>query len=84
MFAKLKSPVFIDSVVFEFTDPANESIRAVLKNEEGSICSSLDTTVPTGLKMYKWNGLDNLPYGVYTLEYSQGEEEHRVRMVKRI
>ena len=84
MFARLKSPVFIDSVVFEFTQPANETIRAVLKNEEGSICGSLDTTVPSGLKMFKWNGLDDLPYGVYTLEYSQGEEEHRVRLVKRI
>lgn len=84
MFARLKSPVFIDSVVFEFTHPANETIRAVLKNEEGSICGSLDTTIPSGLKMFKWNGLDDLPYGVYTLEYSQGEEEHRVRLVKRI
>jgi len=84
MFAKLKSPVFIDSVVFEFTHPANDSIRAVLKNEQGCICSSLDTTVPSGLTMYKWNGLNDLPYGVYTLEFSQGEEEHRVRMVKRI
>jgi hypothetical protein len=34
--------------------------------------------------MYKWNGLNDLPYGVYTLEFSQGEEEHRVRMVKRV
>jgi hypothetical protein len=84
MFAKLKSPVFIDTVVFEFTNPANNSIRAVLKNEEGSICSSLDTIVPTGLCMYKWNGLNDLPYGVYTLEFSEGEEEHHIKMVKRI
>jgi hypothetical protein len=84
MFAKLKSPVFIDSVVFEFTQPDNESIRAVLKNEQGFVCSSLEATVPAGLTRYKWNGLNDLPYGVYTLEFSQGEEEHRVRMVKRI
>ena len=84
MFVKLKSPVFIDSVVFEFTQPASDYIRAVLKDEKGSICSSLDTTVPFGLTNYKWNGLNDLPYGVYTLEFSQGDEEHRVRMVKRI
>jgi hypothetical protein len=84
MFSKLKSPVFIDSVVFEFTNPANDPIRAVLINEEGSICSRLDATVPSGLTMYKWNGLNDLPYGVYTLALSQGEEEHRLRLVKRI
>ena len=84
MFYKLKSPVFIDSVVFEFTNPANDSIQAELINEEGSVCSRLDATVPNGLTIYKWNGLNDLPYGVYTLALLQGKEEHRLRLVKRI
>jgi hypothetical protein len=84
MFYKLKSPVFIDSVVFEFTNPANDSIQAELINEEGSVCSRLDATVPSGLTIYKWNGLNDLPYGVYTLALLQGNEEHRLRLVKRV
>jgi hypothetical protein len=85
MFAKLKSPVFIDSVVFEFSDPMEKSIRAVLKDEYGKVQSHLDTNIPDGLKVYRWSGLNDLPYGVYTLEYSQGEDEQHVqRMIKRV
>jgi len=84
MFAKLKSSVFIDFVVFEIPDVADASLNAVLKDEGGSICSKLETTVPKGQKSYRWNGLNDLPYGVYTLELSQGEEEQRHRLVKRI
>lgn len=84
MFARIKSQVFIDSVVFEISDPASNPLRAVLKDEKGSVCGSLEATVPDGHKSYKWIGLNDLPYGVYTLEMMQGEEEHRQRMVKRI
>lgn len=84
MIAKPKSSVFIDFVVFEFPDVANASLHAVLKDEGGSICSKLETTVPLGQKIYRWNGLNDLPYGVYTLELSQGDEAQRHRLVKRI
>ena len=84
MFAKPKFPVFIDTVEFEFLDQFSNNFRAVLKDEYGSICVRLDADVPSGLKSYKWRGLDSLPYGVYTLEYSSGLEEHSQRMVKRI
>ena len=33
---------------------------------------------------YKWNGLDELPYGVYTCELFGGMEEMKMRLVKRI
>jgi len=84
MLARIKSSVFIDSVVFEISDPASHPFRAVLKDDQGSVCSCLEAMVPDGLKSYRWNGLSELPYGVYTLELTQGGMEHQQRMVKRI
>ena len=84
MFAKPKFPVFIDSVVFEFSHSTAASLHAELQNEEGSICSKLDAIIPKGIKSYRWNGLDHLPYGIYTLIFSQGDEQHQMRMVKRV
>ena len=84
MFARIKSSIFIDSVVFEISDPASNPLRAILKDEKGSVCGSLEATVPDGHKSYRWNGLNDLPYGVYTLELIHGGEEHRQRMVKRV
>jgi len=31
-----------------------------------------------------WRGLNNLPYGVYTLELTQGNDEMKMRLVKRV
>jgi hypothetical protein len=31
-----------------------------------------------------WGGLNDLPYGVYTLEISQGQDEMKMRLVKRV
>ena len=85
MFAKLKSPVFIDTVTLEFLCHEPSSLRAVLKNEEGRVCSKMETRVEKDQKIFKWNGLNDLPYGVYTLELSQGEEEQQSeRIIKRI
>ena len=84
MFAKLKSQVFIDTLTFEFTRQDRSSLRAVLKNEEGRVCSKMETQVHEDQKVFKWNGLNDLPYGVYTLELSHGEEEQSERLVKRV
>ncbi|WP_336516314.1 hypothetical protein [Pollutibacter soli] len=84
MIVRPKFPVFIDSVVFEFTQPTSSSLHAELQNEEGSICSKLDTVIPKGIMSYHWSGLDHLPYGIYTLVFSQGGEEHKMQMVKRV
>jgi hypothetical protein len=84
MFAKIKSPVFIDALRLELTAETNSSLKAVLKDEKGSICSSLETTLPRENYEFTWNGLNELPYGVYTLELSQGEDEMRMRLVKRV
>jgi hypothetical protein len=84
MFAKPKSPVFIDSVLFEVDHRSPSSLRAVLKDEAGSIMGRLEAEVPVGQKNYRWNGLNDLPYGVYELEMQHGDEETRMKMVKRI
>ncbi len=84
MFAKIRSSVFIDSVVFEISDQPTHPLRAILKDDKGSVCSKLEATIPKGSKSYRWNGLNDLPYGVYMLELSQGDEELSLRMVKRV
>jgi hypothetical protein len=85
MFAKPKSSVFIDTVVFEVesSDPSCP-LRAVLKDESGCVMSTLSAELPKGKTHYRWNGLNNLPYGIYLLEMQHGEEETSMRMVKRI
>lgn len=84
MLAKLKSLVFIDKLVFELSDATASSLRAVLKDDKGKICSMFETKVEPAQKSFCWNGLNELPYGVYTLELSGGKEEQFMRLVKRI
>lgn len=84
MFATLKTPVFIDSLIFEFNYPAQDPVRAILRDEEGSICSRLDTHIPRGLTSYRWNGLNDLPYGRYTLEILRGGEAQQMKLIKRV
>lgn len=84
MFARLRFPVFIDSVVFDLPEPTSAPLRAVLRDEQGTVCGSLNASIPKGARSYYWRGLNDLPYGVYTLEYHHGEHEQRQRMVKRV
>jgi len=84
MFAKIKSPVFIDALTLELLAPLRSSLKAILRDERGCECSRLETNVPQGDKTLTWKGLNDLPYGVYTLELSQGEDEMKMRLVKRI
>lgn len=85
MLAKPKFPVFINAVVLEldqFERPS--SLHAILKDEKGSVMSSLSTTIEEDQTDINWDGLDNLPYGVYSLELTDGERQARIRMVKRV
>jgi hypothetical protein len=84
MFAKIKSPVFIDALKLELIAGAHSSLRGVLKDDKGSVCSTLEATIPYEQKELTWRGLSDLPYGVYTLELSQGEDAMQMRLVKRI
>jgi hypothetical protein len=84
MIAKLKSPVFIDALTLELVAPLQSSLRAILRDDRGLECSRLETNMPTGQSTLTWKGLNDLPYGVYTLELSQGEDEMKMRLVKRV
>jgi len=85
MFAKVKSTVFIDSLKFELTaPPVNALLKAILRDDQGCVCSTLETRTPTRSNEVIWRGLNNLPYGVYTLELTQGDDEIKMKLVKRI
>jgi hypothetical protein len=84
MFAKVKPTVFIDSLKFELTDHANASLKAILRDDKGFVCSTLEASMPVRNNELVWRGLNNLPYGVYTLELTQGDDEMKMRLVKRV
>jgi hypothetical protein len=84
MIAKIKSSNFIDTLKVELLSCTNHCLKAVLRDEKGSICSELETMLVTDQPEITWKGLNDLPYGVYTLELSQGEDEIRLRIVKRV
>ena len=85
MFAKVKSTVFIDSLKLELTTPPiDTSLRAILRDDQGCVCSTLETKMPVRNNEVIWRGLNNLPYGVYTLELTQGDDELKMKLVKRI
>ena len=85
MFAKIKSSNFIDALQFELIASYNDTaFKGILKDDKGSICSVLERNVSNNQKQIYWPGLNDLPYGRYTLELSQGGEEMRLNLVKRI
>ncbi|MCC7523590.1 MAG: hypothetical protein IT250_02145 [Chitinophagaceae bacterium] len=84
MFAKIKSPTFIDTLIFELNDTTASSLKAVLKDDKGMVCSKFETEVVPAQRSFCWKGLNDLPYGVYTLELSGGKEEQQMRLIKRI
>ena len=80
----MKSPVFIDRLTFEVDQPRQCLLKAVLKDDQGSICGALETEAGTDQQVFNWIGLNDLPYGVYTMEVSRGSDEIKLRIVKRI
>ncbi len=84
MIAKVKSATFIDTLQFELVATSQLLLKAVLRDEKGSVCGQLETTFMQTQPEITWKGLNDLPYGVYTLELSQGDEQVRLRMVKRV
>ncbi len=84
MFLKVKSPVFIDHLTFQVGEPQKAMLRAVLRDDCGIVCSALETEVEKDQSELDWNGLNDLPYGVYTLEISRGQDEMTLRLVKRV
>jgi len=92
MFVKVKSSVFIDALQSVFIDalqlqlnaPKGECLRGVLKDDCGVVCRTLEREIITDKEELTWEGLNDLPYGRYTLELSQGDDEMSLNLVKRV
>ena len=84
MSLKLKSSLFINRLTFEIDHPQQCMLRAVLRDDNGCVCGELEKEIISGLQMIDWDGLDDLPYGEYTLEVSKGADEMTLKLVKRI
>ena len=84
MFAKVKSSVFIDALQLQLTAPKGNCLRGVLKDDTGSICRTIEKDIDTEKEELIWSGLNDLPYGRYTLELSHGDDEMKMNLVKRV
>lgn len=84
MFVKVKSSVFIDELHFQLSMPMGNSLRGVLKDERGFVCRTMEKKVANVPEALTWDGLNDLPYGKYTLELSHEEEEMKLNLVKRV
>ncbi|MBL7733053.1 MAG: hypothetical protein JNM88_17920 [Chitinophagaceae bacterium] len=84
MFAKVRSSNFIDALQLQLSTPSGCCLRAVLKDDKGCVCRSIEKDIDTGYRELTWSGLNDLPYGRYTLELSQGSDEMKLSLVKRI
>jgi len=84
MFAKVKSSVFIDAVQLQLNTPKGNCLRGVLRDDKGSICRTIEKDIDNDRGELTWTGLNDLPYGRYTLELSQGDDEMKMNLVKRV
>jgi len=84
MIAKIKPSIFIDALQLELSSLKGKFLKGVLKDDNGSVCSVLERNISREQEKLTWTGLSDLPYGKYTIELSQGDEEVRMNLVKRI
>jgi hypothetical protein len=84
MFAKIKPSIFIDALQLELTALKGNLLKGVLKDDSGSVCSVLEKDISKDKEKVTWTGLNHLPYGKYTIELSQGEDEMKMNLVKRV
>jgi hypothetical protein len=84
MFAKVMPSNFIDALKLQLFATKGNILRAILKDDKGSICSVLEKSIKSDEKEFTWTGLNDLPYGKYTLELSQGDDEMSLNLVKRV
>ena len=83
MFAKIKPSIFIDALQLELSARTGNFLRGVLRDDQGSICSTLEKDIMKENEQFTWTGLNDLPYGKYTIELSQGEDEMKMNLIKR-
>lgn len=84
MFAKIKSSNFIDALRLQLTALKGNRLRGVLKDERGNVCRTMEKNIAHEKEELTWGGLNDLPYGRYTLELSHGEDELKLNLVKRV
>jgi hypothetical protein len=84
MLLKLKSNIFIDRLTMEVNIAEPCLLKVVLRDDAGLVCSTTETAVDKQPQVFNWNGLNDLPYGVYFLEVRNGEDETKMRLVKRV
>lgn len=84
MFAKIKSSVFIDALKLELQVPAGGCVRGVLRDDAGVVCRTIRKEVKFEKEELTLGGLNDLPYGRYTLELSEGEDAMKMQLVKRV
>jgi hypothetical protein len=84
MLARTKTFSFIDKLTLELEEATQGLLQVVLKSEDGKICCKTEKKIGYDKSTINWEGLDELPYGVYTVECSQGDDVVKVKTVKRI
>ncbi len=84
MFAKIKQAFFTDHLTIEWDRAIANPLKIVLKNDQGEVCSSLDSIQNKDQKYFNWRGLNDLPYGRYFLELSNTEGGQTLVLVKRV
>lgn len=84
MFVKVKSSTFIDALHLQSSLPKGDSLRGVLKDDKGCICRTLERKLAQEKENFTWAGLNDLPYGRYTLELVHETDEIKLSLVKRV
>jgi hypothetical protein len=84
MLAKSRYSTFINDLIIEVKEALVQPISVALRNEDGKICCKAEKKICALSQTFKWEGLNDLPYGVYMLECSQGNEMFSMRIVKRV
>lgn len=84
MFAKVKSSNFIDALKLQLQVPKGNFLRGILKDDKGSVCRTIEKDIAADKEELTWSGLEDLPYGRYTLELTQGDAAMKMNLVKRV
>ena len=84
MIAKPRAASFIDNLIIEVREAFAMPLLFLLRNEDGKICCKTEKRITNDSESVNWEGLNDLPYGIYTLECSQGNEKVETKIVKRI
>lgn len=84
MLLKIRQRIFLNELIIEIQEPQKSSFKALLRDDKGDVCSALEMETEKNQSFYKWNGLNDLPYGVYTCELLGGIEEMNMQLIKRI